>query len=122
MKRVVMSVMVVLALGCHTPSKKQREQMAAEQQLKREEAVRRLLYLEANPDLSPEVRNAIARGQVLQGMTESDVRASIGEPDEIASTPTKTGSREQWDYTAGPHGKEHLDFEDDTLTGWRPVP
>ena len=123
MKRIVMVVLMalVLASGCEsTVEKKKSEALAAVQALKKEEDNRRQHYLEANPDLSPAVRTAIAHGDVLPAMTENDVRASIGEPDEIATTLTDHGVREQWYYKTGPPGKEHLNLEDGTLTGWQP--
>jgi len=120
MNRIVLVMLLVLALGCHTSRKKKdQEQLTAEQQVAREQATRRRHYLEAHPDLSPEVSNAIARGDVLTGMTESDVRASIGEPDQIGSTTTEHGTHEQWLYKSGSPGKEYLDFDDGTLTSWQ---
>jgi len=119
MKRMMMVMLMVLALGCHTPSKKQKEQMTAEQQQKKEESTRRLEYLEAHPDLSPVVKKAIAHGDVVPGMTESDVRASIGEPDQIGSTETEYGTRERWYYKTGSPAKEYLNFDGGTLTSWQ---
>jgi hypothetical protein len=119
MKRMLMVMLMVLALGCHTTSRKQKEQLTAEQQLKKEETTRRQQYLEANPDLPPAVKKAIAHGDVVPGMTESDVRASIGEPDQISSTETDPGTHEQWYYKTGSPGKEYLSFDSGTLTGWR---
>lgn len=112
-------MLMVLALGCHTPSQREKDQALAKQ-LELEQATRRLQYLEAHPDLSPAVKKAIYHGEVVPGMTESDVRASIGEPDQIGTTDTDHGSREQWDYKTGSPGKEHLFFDDGTLTNWQP--
>jgi len=121
MNRLVSIVLlVVLALGCHTTPSKKDEEKARVKQLQLDEARRRLGYIEAHPDLAPAVKKAIARGDVLPGMTESDVRASIGEPDQIGTTDTDHGSREQWLYKTGPPGKENLLFDDGTLTGWQP--
>ena len=122
MKRLVIVMLMLLALGCHTPSKKQKELMAAEQQQKKEESTRRLEYTDAHPDLPPGVKKAIAHGDVLPGMTESDVRASIGEPDEISSTETPQGTDEHWYYKTGSPGKEHLNFAGGTLTDWQSTP
>ncbi|MGO9246512.1 MAG: hypothetical protein ACLPT4_03990 [Verrucomicrobiia bacterium] len=120
MKRLVSIVLlVVLTLGCHTtPSKKDEEKTKAKQ-LQLDETRRRLHYIEANPDLSAAVKKAIAHGDVLLGMTESDVRASIGEPDEISSTETNPGAHEQWYYKTGSPGREYLSFDDGVLTSWR---
>jgi hypothetical protein len=121
MKRILMATLaVLLVLGCHTPTQKDKDTALAKQ-LDLDNAGRRLHYLEANPDLSPVVRKAIAHGDVVAGMTESDVRASIGEPDQIETTATDHGSREHWYYKNGPPAKEHLFFDDGTLTGWQPA-
>jgi predicted metal-dependent peptidase len=120
MKRIATVMLIGLAVGCHTPSKKQQEQMAAEQQQKKEETTRRQQYLEAHPDLSPADKKAIAHGDVVVGMTESDVRASIGEPDQISSNETEHGTNEQWYYKTGSPGKENLNFDAGVLTSWQP--
>ncbi len=120
MKRIVLVVVLMLTAGCHTtPSKSEQEKTLAKQ-LEMEAARRRLHYLEENPELSPAIRRAIGRGEVIVGMSESDVRASIGEPDQIATTETEHGSREQWYYRTGAPGKEYLDFDDGTLRSWQP--
>lgn len=92
--------------------------MTAEQQEKKDETTRRTQYLEAHPELSAAVKKAIVHGDVVPGMTESDVRASIGEPDQISSTETDHGTHEQWYYKTGSPAKEYLNFDDGTLTGW----
>jgi len=121
MKRLASIVLlVVLTLGCHTTPSKKDEEKSRAKQLQLDEARRRLGYIEANPDLSSAVKKAIAYGDVLPGMTESDVRASIGEPDQIGSTETDHGTREQWYYKTGSPGKEQLYFDDGTLTIWQP--
>jgi hypothetical protein len=123
MNRFVLVMLMVLALGCRTSSrsKKQQEQLTAEQELKKEEATRRLQYLETHLDLSPAVKNAISHGDVVLGMTESDVRASIGQPDQIGTTKTEQGTREQWLYKFGASARERLYFDDGTLTSWQPA-
>jgi hypothetical protein len=120
MKPMVIVMLAVLALGCHTPSKKERDQATAEQQQKKDDTTRRVQYLVDHPDLSPEIKKAIVHGDVLAGMTESDVRASIGEPDEISSTEVAHGTDEQWYYKTGPLANEHLYFDGGTLTTWQP--
>jgi hypothetical protein len=115
-----MVLLIAFAVGCHTPSKKEQEKTAVKQ-LELEQANRRLHYLEANPDLAPQVKRAIAHGEVLAGMTESDVRASVGEPDQIGTTDTDHGSRERWYYRSGSLGEVNLNFDDGTLTSWQPV-
>ncbi len=112
-------LLAVLTLGCHTTPSKTDEEKTKAKQLQLDETRRRLEYIEANPDFSPVVKKAIAHGDVVRGMTESDVRASIGEPDQIDSTETDHGTHEQWLYKTGSPGKEHLFFDDGTLNGWR---
>ena len=118
MKRIVMVMLTVLALVCHTPSKKEKD-LSMAKQLELEQTTRRLRYLEAHPELLPVVKKAIWHGDVVPGMTESDVRASIGEPDQISSTETEHGTREQWYYKTGSPAKEYLNFDDGTLTSWQ---
>ena len=119
MKRIVMVMLAVLTLGCHTTPSKKDEEKARAKQLQLDEARRRLGYIEAHPDLAPAVKKAIAHGDVLPEMTETDVRASIGEPDEISSTETNPGNHEQWYYKTGSPAKEYLNFDDGVLTSWR---
>lgn len=39
-------------------------------------------YVEAHPDLSLEIKQAILEGKVIEGMTKEDVLATWGEPNE----------------------------------------
>jgi hypothetical protein len=119
MKRLLSIVLLaVLTLGCHTtPSKKDEEKARAKQQ-QLDETRRRLGYIEVHPDLPPAVKKAVSRGDVLPGMTESDVRASIGEPDQIDSNETEHGTHEVWYYKTGSPGKERLYFDAGVLTSW----
>lgn len=41
---------------------------------------RRQQYLQQNPELSPRIAEAIERGHVVVGMTEAQVRATLGAP------------------------------------------
>ena len=90
----------------------------AQQQLKREENIRRLQYLASHPELAAEIRQAIAKGGIVDGMSESDVRASIGEPDQITSHLTDHGTAEQWDYQPGSPHHRTLFFDSGTLYHW----
>jgi outer membrane protein assembly factor BamE (lipoprotein component of BamABCDE complex) len=40
-------------------------------------------YVSAHPELNPKIKEAILRGEVLEGMTEDEVRASWGRPAQI---------------------------------------
>ncbi|MHB9071936.1 MAG: outer membrane protein assembly factor BamE domain-containing protein [Desulfobaccales bacterium] len=40
-------------------------------------------YVSAHPELNPTIKEAILRGEVLEGMTEDEVRASWGSPNQI---------------------------------------
>lgn len=120
MKRLAIFVLMVVVLGCHTPTQREKDQALAKQ-LEMDETIRRLRYIEAHPELSSVVKKAIYHGEVAAGMTESDVRASIGEPDQISTTDTDHGSLEQWYYKTGSRGKDYLNFDDGTLTSWQPT-
>ena len=119
MKRLMSIVLLaVLTLGCHTTPSKTDEEKTKAKQLQLDETRRRLEYIEANPDFSPVVKKAIAHGDVVRGMTESDVRASIGEPDQITA-PKRTMAPMSSGFTKRVAREEHLFFDDGTLNGWR---
>ncbi len=65
------------------------------------------------------LRRRLRAEMFCAGMTETDVRASIGEPDEISSTETNPGAHEQWYYKTGSPAREYLNFDDGVLTSWR---
>jgi outer membrane protein assembly factor BamE (lipoprotein component of BamABCDE complex) len=40
-------------------------------------------YISAHPELNPNIKEAIIKGEVLEGMTEDEVKASWGSPSQI---------------------------------------
>jgi outer membrane protein assembly factor BamE (lipoprotein component of BamABCDE complex) len=40
-------------------------------------------YISAHPELNPKIKEAIIKGEVLEGMTEDEVKASWGSPSQI---------------------------------------
>ena len=54
-----------------------------------------------NPNWSPRVRAAIKAQKVFIGMTPGQATASWGAPDDVNSTTTAAGTREQWVYNNG---------------------
>jgi|SRR5579862_3248398 len=123
MKSILLVMVTVLVVGCHSPSKrhKEPEQLTAEQELRKEEAARRLHYIEEHPDLPQPVKWAIEHGDVVVGMTETDARASIGEPDQISSRGSEHGAHEQWEYQTESGHHRWLYFDGGTLSTWTPT-
>ncbi len=63
-------------------------------------AQRRQRYVEANPELKPEIAAAIIEGRIVEGMTADDVRASWGEPELRSVSITEAGEQDIWSYRA----------------------
>ena len=55
-------------------------------------------YVNKNPNTSPKVKEAILSGQLIIGMTWSEVIATIGDPQEITSTQNAKGIYYRWIY------------------------
>ncbi|MEG1585768.1 MAG: hypothetical protein RR346_02715, partial [Bacteroidales bacterium] len=66
-------------------------------------------------DISDENWELITRGQLANGMIQSEVRLSIGKPSEINRIPTYSGLREQWLYNSG----TMIQFQDGRITSFR---
>lgn len=73
-------------------------------------AARRQNYLDDHPDLAPAIASAIAAGEIVEGMTAADVRASWGDPDRETLSVTEYGDQETWSYST-PIGR----FQDGTV-------
>lgn len=69
-----------------------------QKEVQKEASERRLSYLKKNPGLSPIIKKAIREGEVMIGMSASDVRASWGDPKRINKTVYSYGTHEQWVY------------------------
>ncbi len=55
-------------------------------------------YLETHPGLDNETREAIRRGHVLVGMTQENVQASLGKPEEVKPAIGTFMKTERWYY------------------------
>lgn len=66
-------------------------------------------------DISDDVWDLITKGKVKEGMTQPEVRLSIGKPTEINRIPTYSGLKEQWFYNSG----MMLFFEDGKVSKFR---
>jgi hypothetical protein len=75
---------------------------------------RRKSYLEAHPETSERVKQAIASGTLVLAMSPEEARASWGAPDHVNRTVTMNGTHEQWIY-----GNTYVYFDDVVLTSWQ---
>ena len=66
-------------------------------------------------DVGDEVWDLITRGKVAVGMTQNEVRLSIGKPSDVERVPTYSGLREQWTYRNG----AMIQFQDGRVTAFR---
>ena len=66
-------------------------------------------------DIKDEVWLAITEARLMQGMTKTECRLSIGIPAEIKKIPTYSGLKEQWLYNSG----AYLFFSDGLLEEFR---
>lgn len=64
----------------------------------------------AHPGWTQAVCTSISRQQISLGMTKEQVTLAIGSPDNVNTTTTVNGSREQWVY-----GYDYIYFEDGIL-------
>lgn len=74
----------------------------------------RIQYVNEHPNIPEKIKNAIRRGEVILGMTQSQVIASFGHPGTINRTSGSWGVYEQWVYSRG-----YLYFENGILTSWQ---
>ena len=88
-----------------------REKAKVEQERRKELAGLRLKH----PDWSGEIWDLISKGQVRIGMTDEQVRASWGSPDDVNRDVGIWGIHEQWVY---PRGK-YLYFENGIMTSFQ---
>jgi outer membrane protein assembly factor BamE (lipoprotein component of BamABCDE complex) len=70
----------------------------------------RLVYVEAHPELDPEIKRRIIAGEAVEGMTAEQVVASLGGPKGIERT---ADGFEYWDYPS-----MVLRFKDGQLVSW----
>lgn len=70
-RRAAAAVVALLLIGCTACVHVRLEDRAA---------WRRQQYLQNNPELPPRIADAVERGHVVLGMTEAQVRATLGAP------------------------------------------
>ena len=61
----------------------------------------RKVYIKNHPELSNEIRRAIENGELIAGMTESEVTASVGHPKRVQLLRTSPSRSEVWIYRNG---------------------
>lgn len=90
----------------------------------------RTQYLQTHPELAATVKDNIAAGRVVIGMTKEQAQASWGEPFEVNTTHVPGANDEQWVYRekfiyddAGTlHPKRcYLYFRNGVMTSWQAV-
>jgi hypothetical protein len=80
-------------LGCATPQTVPCDSACQDTQ-------RRAAYIAAKPELDKRLKLAITQGKLVPGMSQDDVRAVLGEPDDRVDTVAPWIGREQWIYRA----------------------
>lgn len=80
--------------------------------------LRRECYLKGHPDVPQNIREAIAEGALMLGMTKEFVTASWGSPERVHRTVSGFGTKEQWIYQVGRESR-FLYFDDGKLTAWQ---
>jgi len=88
---------------------------------------RRQKYVRENPGISQAIRDAILSGDVLLGMTPSQVVASRGEPWDVNRTTGEWGIHEQWVMRSSDYALStkkdimywYIYFENGIVTSWQ---
>jgi outer membrane protein assembly factor BamE (lipoprotein component of BamABCDE complex) len=77
-------------------------------------------YIDANPGLSPAMKDAILNKGLVLGMNQEQVRISMGSPKKTTKTTTMRGTFEQWIYgnDLRPSSWKYLSFQSGLLTSW----
>src|SRR5512132_1224235 len=103
----VLMVMALLGTGCATTASL-------------EDSTRRGLYLDAHPALSPVLRAAVEKGQVVTGMPREMVLASVGWPVRTESAASPTSIYDCWVYGDTRYDAviTYLYFKGDVLVGF----
>ncbi|WP_321528306.1 DUF4124 domain-containing protein [Sedimenticola selenatireducens] len=66
-------------------------------------------------------RNAAVKGEILNGMTKTEVMRAWGEPDEVDVSDSGSGRTERWwwwDHSGSRLKSKYIRFEDDRVTNW----
>jgi hypothetical protein len=66
-------------------------------------------------EISDEVWDLITRGKLANGMTQEEVKLSVGRPADVERVPTYSGLREQWTYRNG----MMIQFQDGRISAFR---
>ena len=77
---------------------------------------RKEAYLHTHPELDGRIREAIRKGVVVIGMSMSDVKASLGEPEEVRPPLGTLMNSERWSYYTR---RITLYFKGDRLVSWK---
>ena len=67
---------------------------------------------------TPEMKELIARNEIVIGMNVIEVYVSIGIPHRKNVSTYSWGVYEQWEYLRGGYGRMYLFFENDYLVSW----
>ena len=82
-------------------------------------AQQKIKVIKAHPEWSKEIILLILGGKIRIGMDAEQVRASWGYPDDINSSVSVYGRREQWVYRIGEFRADYLYFENGILTSYQ---
>jgi len=107
MKKLIFVIPIIFIMGCATlnqwaglpPPFKNRQN-----------------YIKENPSLPENFKDAILNARVTIGMTENQVRASLGYPKYVSTTTTSYGEIEQWVYGDDVRSNKYLYFKNGVLT------
>ena len=108
-KIVVLITMMVIIAGCAD---------LAEYNRKQEELLRDSRQFVQNHS-TDQIKEAVAKGQLVIGMNQFEVWAIKGRPHKINKTTGVWGVHEQWEYLAGGYDRMYLYFKNGVLTSWQ---
>ena len=114
MKKLLLTICLLLVGGC--------EAMITDVINKWDDSLhghtsRRQKYIESNPELHAKTKEYILAGQIVLGMTKSEVVASLGYPRDVNKSVGVWGVDEQWVY--GSYTGTYLYFTNGILTSWQ---
>lgn len=79
---------------------------------------RRIDYINSHPEIGARVAGLIRNGRVAIGMTDEQILASWGRPNDINRTANFRGVYEQWVYGYDYESMRYLYLEHGVLTSW----
>lgn len=84
---------------------------------------RRAKFVASNPNLFPEIKEAILNGNLMIGMTPAQVVASIGRPYDVNMSSGSWGVHEQWVMCAPNSRRDwrygYVYFENGRVVSWQ---